>query len=130
MNRKHIFVLVTDDDEDDRYFLRKAFERAIKEISVLEARDGTEAINLLAERPVHLIVLDMNMPGLNGLETLAFIRLNTNLCHTPAVMISTSDQPVLVADAYKKGFNCYIKKPVLMGDYDQIAQALKTCFLL
>ncbi|GAB3788831.1 hypothetical protein GCM10028818_56170 [Spirosoma horti] len=122
-------ILLTDDDDDDRYFLRLAIERTLVGVGVLEARNGEEALDLLAGRTIHLVILDMNMPGLNGLEILSFIRLHADLCHTPAVMLSTSDQPSLMADAYKKGINCYIKKPTVLMDYDQIAVALKTCFL-
>ncbi|MFC5407697.1 response regulator [Larkinella bovis] len=129
MKNEKTIILLTDDDEDDRWFLRQAIERSIDGVAVLEARNGEEALAVLAERFVHLVVLDMNMPGLTGLETLRLLRLDTKLGHTPAVMLSTSDQPALVRDAYRKGINCYIKKPVRVGEYEQIAKALKTCFL-
>lgn len=129
MDTETTIILLTDDDDEDRYFLRLAIERTLVGVAVLEARNGEEALNLLAGRIIHLVILDMNMPGLNGLEILSFIRLHADLCHTPAVMLSSSDQPSLVADAYKKGINCYMKKPSQLNEYDQIAAALKTCFL-
>ncbi|AUD06327.1 response regulator [Spirosoma pollinicola] len=129
MLNEQTIILVTDDDDDDRYFLRQAIERTVSGVTVLEAKNGEEALNLLAGRLIHLVILDMNMPGLNGLEILSFIRLHADLYLTPAVMLSTSDQASLVADAYKKGINCYIKKPAVIWEYDQIAAALKTCFL-
>lgn len=129
-------ILITDDDEDDRYFLRQAIERRMAQttITIIEAQTGEQALESLAvdvaqRNRVALILLDMNMPGMNGLEVLDQIRTNPALRYTPAVMISTSAEPNLVATAYAKGINAYIKKPATINDYDQIAQALKVCFL-
>ena len=126
-------ILITDDDEDDRYFLRQAIARKITQAVTLEARNGEEALQSLSEdsmiKPIDLVLLDMNMPGMSGLDVLDSIRNNSAFEHTPVVMISTSDEPDLVALAYSKGVNSYIKKPINLTDYNQIAEALKVCFL-
>ena len=130
---KPSIILVTDDDEDDRYFLRKAIERQIAKSVVLEACNGEEALLALTEPSalmrVDLVVLDMNMPGVNGLDVLDHIRNNPVLEHIPTVMISTSDEPALISAAYARGINSYIKKPVAIGQYDRIIQAINVCFL-
>ncbi|WP_158552666.1 response regulator [Spirosoma telluris] len=69
------------------------------------------------------------MPGLNGLETLVFIRSKNQLFSPPVVMLSTSDQPELITSAYANGINSFIKKPISVDEYDQIADAIKVCFL-
>lgn len=126
-------ILITDDDEDDRYFLRQAIARKITQAVTLEARNGEEALQSLSEdsviKRIDLVLLDMNMPGMSGLDVLDSIRNNSALEHTPVVMISTSSEPNLVALAYSKGVNSYIKKPINLTDYNQIAEALKVCFL-
>ncbi len=122
-------ILLTDDDDDDRYFLRQAIERIIDDSAILEAKNGEEALALLAKHFIQLVILDMNMPGLNGLETLAFIRSQNQLFSTPVIMLSTSDQPELITSAYSKGINSFIKKPMRVGEYDRIADAIKICFL-
>ena len=128
-----VIILITDDDEDDRYFLRQAIARKITQAVTLEARNGEEALQSLSEdsviKKIDLILLDMNMPGMSGLDVLDSIRNNSALEHTPVVMISTSSEPDLVAFAYSKGVNSYIKKPINLTDYNQIAEALKVCFL-
>ncbi|GAB4041545.1 response regulator [Spirosoma jeollabukense] len=129
MYQRHTTILLTDDDDDDRYFLRQAIERIIDDSAVLEAKNGEEALALLQTNFIQLVILDMNMPGLNGLETLVFIRAQNQLFSTPVVMLSTSDQPELITSAYAKGINSFIKKPMQVGEYDRIADAIKTCFL-
>ncbi|QDK81901.1 response regulator [Spirosoma sp. KCTC 42546] len=129
MYQRHTTILLTDDDDDDRYFLRQAIERVIDDLAVLEAKNGEEALALLQTNFIQLVILDMNMPGLNGLETLVFIRAQNQLFSTPVVMLSTSDQPELITSAYAKGINSFIKKPVHVDEYDQIADAIKVCFL-
>jgi CheY-like chemotaxis protein len=129
MNQRQTTILLTDDDEDDRYFIRQAIERAIYNSAILEATTGEEALDLLGRHIIQLVIMDMNMPGLNGLETLSFIRSKSQLFSTPVVMLSTSDQPELITLAYARGINSFIKKPICIEEYDQIADALKVCFL-
>lgn len=121
-------ILLTDDD-DDRYFLRQAIERIIDGSAILEAKNGEEALALFDKHVIQLVILDMNMPGLSGLEILGFIRSQNQLFSTPVVMLSTSDQPELITSAYAKGINSFIQKPMQVGEYDRIADAIKICFL-
>lgn len=126
-------VLITDDDDDDRYFLRQAIERKIAKVTVIEAQNGEEALKSLTvvtpRKRVDLVLLDMNMPGISGLDVLGELRKNPQTRNTPAVMISTSAEPDLVMTAYAKGINSYIKKPNAISEYDRIAEAIKVCFL-
>ncbi|MBC8154738.1 MAG: response regulator [Bacteroidetes bacterium] len=131
-----LIVMLVDDDEDDRFFIREALEKAVQHVTVVEAEDGEALLNLLhdsdqqkVDEAVSVILLDMNMPRLNGLETVAAIRANPFLAHIPAVMISTTAQPELVADAYAKGINSFIKKPSSYADFGRIAEAIRVCFL-
>lgn len=128
-----ITILITDDDDDDRYFLKQAIESKMAKALIVEAYDGEEALQILSRGSamgrVDLIILDMNMPGMSGLDMLDQVRNNPLSRHTPAVMISTSDEPDLVSTAYAKGINSYIKKPNRVSDYSQIADAIKICFL-
>ena len=124
-------VLITDDDEDDRYFLRQSIEGNIPNVTVLEAFNGEDALKMLAQAngEVDLVLLDMNMPGLTGLDVLDQIRSTSNLENTPTVIISTSSEPDLVKKAYSKGVNSFIKKPFSVDRYNHIANAIKVCFL-
>lgn len=136
MNLSKTVIYLADDDEDDRYFLRKSFQQIDASVTFVEAEDGGELLDLLttwsqasAPPPVHLILLDMNMPKLNGLETLMAIKANPRLCHIPAVIISTSAEPKQVATAYQCGSSGYIKKSASEARRNQIAQAVSVCYL-
>ncbi|MBC8156233.1 MAG: response regulator [Bacteroidetes bacterium] len=136
MSQSNTIVYMADDDADDRYFMRKSFQAVNPSVTLVEAEDGIELLTLLdtwskasAPEPVHLILLDMNMPKANGLETLIAIKSNPLLRHIPAVMISTSAEPEQVATAYQHGISSYIKKSASSSYRDQIARAVSVCFL-
>ena len=126
-------IYMADDDADDRHFIRKAFQAVDPSVTIVEAEDGGDLLTMLTEKPVpmlvHLILLDMNMPKLNGMETLLALKADPALRHIPAVMMSTSAEPNLVMEAYENGISGYIKKPSSFHELGQIAQALKVCFL-
>ncbi len=127
---------MADDDEDDRFFMRKSLTEFDPSLTIVEAQDGAELITMLdtwsaepTAQPVHLILLDMNMPKLNGLDTLLALKANPRFRDIPTVMISTSTQPEQVALAYQNGVNGFIQKPASYTTLDQIAKALSLCFL-
>ena len=127
-------VLIIDDDEDDRFLLRKAIEKKIEGIAIVEANGGHQALKYLEASTtridtVDLLIVDMNMPEMDGLEALDRIRSLLNPIHIPVVMFSTSSDPVLVQKAYSAGINSYIKKPFSFEEYENIVNALYTCFL-
>ncbi len=136
MNNYKSVIYMADDDADDRHFISKAFQAVDPSVTLIEAEDGGDLLSLLNTRildpvatPVHLILLDMNMPRLNGIETLQALKANPALRHIPTVMISTSVDPELVMAAFKHGINSYIQKPTSFAALGPIAQALKICFL-
>lgn len=127
-------VLIVDDDDDDRLFMRRAIESQISQIYVLEARSGEQAIKWIKQsrdaEAFDLILLDINMPLMNGFEVLEQIRsIEGNTGNVPTVMISTSDHPEQVREAYRKGANSYIRKPYIFSEYEEIVRAVSTCFL-
>ncbi len=136
MNTFKSVIYMADDDADDRYFIRQALQSSDPALTVIEAEDGSDLLMMLdlwsrepTPRPVSLILLDMNMPKSNGLETLLALKANPAFRHIPTVMISTSALPTQVAAAYRHGINSYIQKPASSFDMNQIAQAIRVCFL-
>ncbi|MCY7355983.1 MAG: response regulator [Rudanella sp.] len=136
MNYSKSVVYVADDDADDRYFIREAIQGVDPSVTIVEAKDGADLLALLHSRTkeptpqsVNLILLDMNMPKMNGLEALVAIKADPALRHIPTVMISTCIHPGQVAAAYQYGINSYIQKPTSSFDLGQVAHALKVCFL-
>jgi len=130
---KQKIIYIADDDEDDRQFLRDAIRNLDLEIKIVEASDGDDLLQLINKENSTdasiLILLDMNMPRMTGLEALQTIRLNEKIKHIPAVMISTSSDKELIQEAYETGINAFIKKPNTYDGFLKIAEALQTCFL-
>jgi two-component system response regulator len=113
-------LLLVDDDEDYLYVARRAIERAKLHADVRVTRDGDEALRVLGLRssgvepaPPHTVVvvmLDLRMPGLGGLEVLREIRASERTRELPVVIVSTSNQPEDVARSYAHGANSYVVK--------------------
>ncbi len=120
MNRSriHSSVLLVEDSADDQELARVALEHIPMTCRMVVVNDGEEALTYLnpcamdsRELP-HLVFLDFHLPKLNGIEVLTHWRSVPSLRYLPVVMLSTSDQPDDVAQAYLAGANGYIVKPV------------------
>jgi len=92
------YILLVDDDPDDMTFLREAIESLNKEFHISECKDGRTALNYLKEKKKSnelpcLVVLDINMPILDGREVLAIMRSDIELKNIPVVIFTTSSNP-------------------------------------
>ncbi len=122
-------LLLVEDSPDDIELTMIAFEQVgIPERSVTVARDGVEALQLLlpseeGAEPLYpeLILLDLNMPRMGGLEVLQRLRQNPRGRVIPVVILTTSDEERDRFQSYELGCNSYIRKPI---DYDQFLGAL------
>jgi two-component system chemotaxis response regulator CheY len=99
-------VLVVDDSK----LMHKMYEVMLRQYPLVYALDGRQALERLREHPdVELILLDLNMPNMNGLEFLAALRAEGN--HTPVVIISTEGREEDTARGLEAGAAAYITKP-------------------
>jgi CheY-like chemotaxis protein len=107
------YILLADDDKDDRILLREALQELNSEIKLLTAEHGKACLDLLNELTVlpDMILLDINMPVKNGKETLAEIKKMETLATTPVIMYSTSANHKDIDECYHIGANLYIIKP-------------------
>ena len=112
-------VLLAEDDVDHAFFTVRAFRDAHDgEVEMHTVADGEEALDYLhrrgkyegAPRP-NLIVLDLKMPKVNGLEVLEQIKADASLRTIPTVVLTSSDRPEDVKDSYVGGANSYVTKP-------------------
>ncbi len=135
MNHTKPVIYMADDDADDRYYMRQSLQEAYPAVTIVEAEDGSELLDMLetgsrepVPQPVHLVLLDMNMPKMNGIEALMAIKANPLLQHIPIVMLSTSAEPTLMDTAYRKGASGYVKKPDTYAQMGQVARSISSFF--
>ena len=102
-------ILIVDDSQMNREILADMLE----EYEILEAENGKEAIAMLNERAndISLILLDMIMPEMDGLEVLEIMSKNSWIDDIPVIMISSEDSPVLTHTAYELGVTEFIRRP-------------------
>ena len=101
---------------DDSAAIRKILQRVLRQTDlpigeVIEAADGQEAIDQLRARPVGLILSDINMPRMDGLQLLAAVREMETMKKVPVVMITTEGGHSKVMEALQLGASGYVKKP-------------------
>lgn len=115
-------ILLVDDDPDDVTLAMRALAKQHLANRVHVVRDGEEALTYLREmaRP-RLVLLDLKLPKINGLEVLAQVREDPRLRTLPVVILTSSREEPDVARAYALGANSYIVKPV---DFDQFLRAV------
>ena len=110
LEKKPITVLVIDDDE----FIREMAKTALEEYlhyEVLTAPSGMDGVDVLIKNKVHLILLDVAMPGWTGFKTLSIIRDNVLLKDIPVIMLTASAERESVIRASRYGVEHYIRKP-------------------
>ncbi|MBF0519666.1 MAG: response regulator [Nitrospirae bacterium] len=106
-------ILIVDDDPDIRTLL--GFHLKKLGHSVLAAADGYSALNKILQFIPDIVLLDIEMPGINGIETLKRIRTFDALKNTPVIMISAHCEQKYIIDTIKEGASDYILKPFNMG---------------
>jgi two-component system response regulator len=129
MNEDRKILLVEDNDDDAELTLQAFADAGIKN-PMIRVADGVEALDYLFRRGKHadsedwalpaVVLLDLNLPKISGLEVLQEIRANDRTCHLPVVILSSSKEDKDRLGAYSKYANSYILKPV---DYDQFVEA-------
>jgi two-component system response regulator len=128
----HKEILLVEDNPDDVELTRIAFEQANGANLLRVVPDGAAALDYLFARGKHaerdatalpsLVLLDLNLPRLDGREVLQAIRANEATRNLPVVVLTTSAEPFDIDASYGLGANSYIRKPV---DFDQFVWAVK-----
>lgn len=108
MNTKTI--MIADDSMAMRAMLTSTIE-ALDDYCIVEASSGFEALRLLPRKNVDLILTDINMPDINGLELISYLRDNPNYQHIPVIIISTEGSQKDIERGKQLGANEYVVKP-------------------
>ena len=125
---KKATILLVEDNQDDLELTLHAFDRHELPHQVAVARDGQEAIDYLfgtgdgGGSVPDLVLLDLKLPRIGGMEVLRTMRRDPRTKWVPVVILSTSDDEVDISDGYDLGINSYIRKPV---DFDKFTATVK-----
>ncbi len=134
---KPINILLIEDSEGDIILITEALEegRVINNITIM--KDGWEAVQYLEKKGQYkdiailpdLILLDVNLPKLNGHEVLSRIKGNEKIKHIPIIMLTTSSNEVDIYQAYKNHANCYITKPVDVKRFMEVVTSIESFWI-
>lgn len=109
-----LYILLADDDEDDRNFFKEALQEIRVKTSITLMNDGVQLMNYLKDpgnRLPDVIFLDLNMPAKSGFDCLVEIRSDSRLRNLAIAIYSTSSSDENIEEAFVQGANIYIKKP-------------------
>jgi two-component system response regulator len=135
MTTKPIILLVEDNPDDEALALR-AFNKYHLGNEVVVARDGAEAIEILhgtrrdSNRIPQVILLDLKLPKIDGLDVLRRIRTDARTRLIPVVVLTSSDEDRDLDESYKLGANSYVVKPVDFNDFMEAIRQLGLYWLL
>lgn len=116
-------VLVAEDSHDTRIMLKRAFE--LKGYQVFEAEDGQQALDIARQYRPSLIVIDLNMPVLDGLAAIKNFRQREDEGeHVPIIAITAYDVYGMEAAAVEAGCNIYLSKPLDLEEFDRALKSL------
>ncbi len=136
---KETKVLLIEDDPDHADLIIDILEVENVNKEVILLKDGREAINYLQKTPIdgddkiqsqiYLIILDLNLPKVHGLDVLKFLKQDSKYCSIPVVILSTSSDHKTLGEAHKNGANVYITKPLTQeGFVDKITMIRKLLY--
>ena len=122
-------ILLVEDNEGDIVLTSEAFEECSCKANIQVARNGKEAINILFDQNENaqlpdLILLDINLPLLNGHEVLKKIKENERTRHIPVAILTTSSAISDINLTYENYANCFITKPADINDFFETINAL------
>ncbi len=121
MADKMLNILLVEDDEVDVMNVRRAFEKAHVSNPLYVAGNGLEALDMLRGNTIpqerRLVLLDLNMPKMNGIEFLEALRADPALSSTPVVVLTTSNDDQDKIDAYNFNVAGYLLKPVTFSNF-------------
>jgi chemotaxis family two-component system response regulator Rcp1 len=131
-----IEVLLVEDSPGDVRLTQEAFREANRAIRLHVASDGVEAMAFLTNKGIHadaprpdLILLDLNLPKMDGREVLAHIKEDASLKLIPTVILTTSDAEADIVKSYQLQANCYLSKPVQLDEFESLVRSINDFWL-
>ncbi|MDO9274956.1 MAG: response regulator [Lutibacter sp.] len=119
--RKSLNILLVEDDMIEIMKFNRTISKLACPHNIVEAKNGEEALDILYknESLPDIILLDLNMPKINGLEFLGIIKKNNDLKYIPTIILTTSNNHKDVSDCHQLGIAGYLVKPLKFDDYTE-----------
>lgn len=126
MECKKLNILLIEDDAIEVMKLHRVISSKGLNHSIVEANNGVEALGILQKKEAlpDIILLDLNMPKINGIEFLSILKADEVLKHLPTIVLTTSNNQKDVLECYKIGIAGYVIKPLKYEDYVQKIEAV------
>ena len=129
-------VLLVEDSPGDVRLTQEAFRDANTHIRLHVAPDGVDAMAFLRREGIHanaprpdIILLDLNLPKMDGREVLAHIKEDESLKTIPTVILTTSEAEVDIVKSYQLHANCYLSKPVQLDTFESLVKSINGFWL-
>lgn len=130
-------VLLVEDSPGDVRLTQEAFREANEQIQLHVATDGVEAMAFLRREGVHaeaprpdFILLDLNLPKMDGREVLAQIKEDDSLKTIPTIILTTSVAEADIVKSYRLRANCYLSKPVQLDAFESLVKSINDFWLV
>lgn len=131
-----IHILLVEDNEGDIILTMEALNEGKLYNKISIVRDGEQAIHFLNKEGAYsdvarpdLVLMDINLPRIDGKEVLIYIKTNPLLKSIPVVMLTTSTSETDVLESYKNHANCYISKPVDLDKFFEVVQKIENFWI-
>lgn len=113
-------VLIVEDSATTRAMIRAVIEDMGEDFAALEAATGFEALKMLPQESFDLIITDINMPDVNGLELINFVKTNPNYSHIPMVIVTTEKSSEDKERGLALGASAYVTKPFKTQELQEV----------
>ena len=134
--RRSMEVLLVEDSPGDVRLTQEVFRQASGAVNLHVATDGVEAMAFLRQEGPHIdaprpdiILLDLNLPRMDGREVLAQIKQDDSLKMIPTIILTTSDAEVDILKSYQLQANCYLSKPVELDAFERVVKSIEEFWL-
>ena len=119
------YILLVEDRMEDVELTLRAFKRAHLANEIVVKNDGVEAIGFLEKaEPPALMLVDISMPRMNGIQLLERVRQMPHLKYVPVIMLTSSTEEQDLVASYDRGANSYVRKPVTFADFTELIARL------
>lgn len=140
MKPEDAYILLVEDNRDDVDLTLRALRKHDLSSEVIVVQDGAEALDFLFREGAYadrqpaslpqLVLLDINLPKLNGIEVLRRLRADARTHLLPVVMLTTSKQEQDIVESYSSGANSYVRKPVSFTEFTEAVKQLGVYWLV